>query len=122
MRFKQSYGKPVAVSGFAKYLPDTSEKFHIRVHELPSDEFKDCASTGTIDSTNPVSDLEFLHSDATGFAWFDSASSEISLYGKNSAIGKSVVLYEGARPDKSTENATERRIACCTITQTNFFN
>lgn len=60
LRFKQIYGKPVKVSGFAKYLPASSEKFHIRVHEFAMDDFKDCTSTGAIDSTNPAGDLAIL--------------------------------------------------------------
>ena len=86
------------MSGFAKYLPTSSpsSKFYLRVHELATDSFNDCSSTGALDKENLAGDLARLEIDQDGFAWYDTTSSQISLYGKNGAIGRSVVLYEAS--------------------------
>ena len=52
LRIKQTYGRPLLVTGYGKYLPEalgTASGFRIAVNDLPVDEFHDCASSGATD-------------------------------------------------------------------------
>ena len=93
IRLKQNYGGPVLLSGYSKYLPPTEEAFAIRVHELPTDEFHDCSSTGGQDKFNTARDLDLLYPDEQGFTWYEASSSTMTFFGENNILGKSLVIY-----------------------------
>lgn len=86
------------VTGYAKYLNSLSDEGHpqeyrISINDLPIDEFGDCASSGSPDSFNPAGDLAHLIPDEDGLAWYEANSAEMSLFGDQSIIGKSIVIY-----------------------------
>ena len=127
---KHVEGYPLTISGYAKYLP-ASENFVFKVNDFPTDEFHDCSSTGGHDKLNPASDLPEMIADESGLAWYDTFSQEITLMGEASALGKSLTLYALDTPAKVAKGEKEfdgkrvssrgRLIACCTVTQTNYF-
>lgn len=85
------------VTGYAKYFNSFSDeghqKYRISINDLAIDEFGDCASSGSPDSYNPVGDLAHLIPDEDGFAWYEAYSDEMNLFGDQSIIGKSLVIY-----------------------------
>ena len=66
-----------------------SEKFVIRVNELPTDVFNDCMSTGAHDAANMASDLIELGLTPV----YKSQTKEVTLFGDDSVLGKSIVVY-----------------------------
>ena len=106
LRLKQSYGKPLTMTGYAKYLP-ASEKFAVRFNELPTDEFHDCSSTGAIDKLNSAGDLIEMVPDESGMAWYETVSTEISLFGEDGVLGKSIVIYADDTPLEVAESGND---------------
>lgn len=86
----QSYAGTLEIQGYAKNLPsESSEKFIIKINELATDEFNDCRSTGAHDMANMASDLLEL-----GLApVYKSRSNQMTLFGDDSVLGKSIVVY-----------------------------
>ena len=69
------------------------QEYRISINDLPIDEFGDCASSGSPDPFNPASDLPHIAPDEDGLAWYEADSDEMSLFGEQSIIGKSIVVY-----------------------------
>ena len=101
MRIKQTRGRSVLVTGYAKYLNSLIEEgrqeYRISINDLAIDEFGDCASSGSADSHNPAGDLPRIAPDEDGLAWYEAYSEEISLFGEESIMGKSIVVYADDR-------------------------
>ena len=109
MRIKQTRGRSVLVTGYAKYLTSLKEEeghrgqeYRISINDLPIDEFGDCASSGSPDPFNPASDLPHIAPDEDGLAWYEADSDEMSLFGEQSIIGKSIVVYADDDDNHST--------------------
>ena len=99
MRIKQTRGRSVLVTGYAKYLngsDEGSQEYRISINDLPIDEFGDCASSGSPDSFNLASDLPHIQPDEDGLGWYEAYSDEMTLFGDHSIIGKSLVVYASA--------------------------
>ena len=103
MRIKQTRGRSLLVTGYAKYLNSLNEEggreqeYRISINDLPIDEFGDCASSGSPDSHNPAGDLPRIAPDEDGLAWYEAYSEEMSLFGERSIMGKSIVVYADDR-------------------------
>ena len=134
LRLRQSYGQPLLITGYSKYLPTShSQKFAITVNELPHDEFYDCTSTGGFDKVNTAEDLTVIGADEDGFSWYEANSETMTFFGDGSIMGKSLVIHsmpeieaDGLTDNKMTGGRSKlsegsKPIACCTITRTNFF-
>lgn len=111
LRIKQTFGRPVLVTGYGKYLPvgdgAAGKEFKIAVNDLPIDEFHDCASSGSADVANPATDLERIVPDADGFAWYEAYSQEMTLFGEDSILGKSLVVYADDVASKEPAKAVQ---------------
>ena len=109
LRIKQTYGRPVLVTGYGKYLPETESsqtptEFRIAVNDLPIDDFYDCASSGASDKMNTAADLQHIVPDEDGFAWYEAYSDEMTMFGDSSILGKSLVVYAAADEEDTTGN------------------
>ena len=102
LRIKQTYGRPLLVTGYGKYMLsedsdnnqlEVGKGFRIAVNDLPIDEFQDCASSGGSDKMNTAADLERIVPDEDGFAWYEAYSEQMTLFGETSILGKSLVVY-----------------------------
>ena len=133
----------MVITGYSKYLPKSGEAYAVKVHQMATDQFHDCSSTGAADKINTASDLELLYPNEEGFSWYEATSETMTFFGKDDILGKSLVLFAhesyeansdedsesskmaqepGKKPDSASRvREAAKPIACCTITPTNYF-
>ena len=126
IRFTQTYGGPVKITGTVVDVTPGLHGFHI--HEL-GDLTKGCSSTGGhLDFGEPVTlhgegdgygsghnhtgDLQQAAANKQGVAYISESNDKFDLFGTHSIIGRSLVIHKRSDDAKGGAGA---RIACCTI-------